>query len=235
MTTAMRSAPKSLPKPTVEATEGDQSVNFGGIGWPGYEDMLRLRGDRARPRLIYLDGDVLLMSPGHSHERDKDRFLVFVVALVKALRMRYRLAGSTTYRRRKDEAGLEPDQSFYLANQPLVAGKTTIDLNVDPPPDLSIEIVYSHAADAAIEVSRRLGIPEVWVSDDRGLRFLVLGEDREYVESTASLAFPILTPHEVLHWIRLPDTVEFSDLEWEEELAVWIRETLLPRTRAIPD
>ena len=237
-TTATPQAPATIHRPIVGRVEteesvayfdSDQLVVFGGIGWAGYEEVLKVRGGRARPRLVYLDGDLLLMSPGHSHERDKDRFLLFVAATARALRMRFRSSGSTTYRRRSKDGGVEPDQSFYFANAGRVAGKLEIDLDVDPPPDLAIEVVYSHSADAAVEVSQRLGIPEVWVCDERGLTFLVLGEDGSYEESATSRSFPLLPASEILGWVRHPDGVEFTDLEWLDALDSWMQETLLPR------
>ena len=213
----------------LQSVASDQVVAMRGVGWGGYEELLEVRGDRARPRLLYLDGDLFLMSPGHSHERDKDRFLMFVVATARALRMRFRSCGSTTYRRRSKDGGVEPDQSFYFANAGRVAGKLEIDQDVDPPPDLANEVVYSHSADAAVEVYQRLGIPEVWVCDERGLTFLVLGKDGGYEESATSRSFPLLPASEILGWVRHPDGVEFTDLEWLDALDSWMQETLLPR------
>ena len=46
----------------------------------------------------------------------------------------------TTIRRDDREVGLEPDQSFYLANELAVRCRLDLDFNVDPPPDLAIEI-----------------------------------------------------------------------------------------------
>ena len=36
--------------------------------------------------------------------------------------------------------GLEPDQCYYIQNEGKVWGKDHIDLQIDPPPDLAIEI-----------------------------------------------------------------------------------------------
>ena len=55
-----------------------------------------------------------------------------------------------------------------------VRGKDKLHLKTDPPPDLAIEAVHSHDADAAIEVYRRFKVPEVWVCDEDELVILVL-------------------------------------------------------------
>ena len=210
--------------------EGDQSVEFLGIGWRGYLTMLRLRGEKSTPRMIYLDGDVLLVSPSYSHEWLKMRFGHFVAEVVVGMEIPFIMAGSTTYRRRKKKGGFEPDQSYYLTNCPRIKGKKDIHLKTDPPPDLAIEVVCSHGADRALEVSRRLGIPEVWVCDDAGLRLLTLGPNRRYGEVAASPSFPTLTPAEIFGWVTR-DSDDY-DTDWIIELRRWVLDVLAPR---VPD
>ena len=68
-------------------------------------------------------------------------------------------------------------------------GKDRIDLAVDPPPDLAIEIdVTSKTQLSAYEA---LGIPELWCYADRQLRIYLL-QNGKYVESQRSLTFPML-------------------------------------------
>ena len=227
--TATQTTAETEKRRAIRPREADQCVVLRGIDWDGYRRMLKLRGDRARPRMIYLDGDLLLMSPGHLHERDKERFGMFVPFVASALRIPFLMAGSTTYRRRKQKGGIEPDQSYYLANAPRILNKKKIDLRVDPPPDLSIEVVYSNSAKTAVEASRRFGIPEVWVCTERGLDFLVLGPDGEYAESPTGRAFPFLSATEILEWIRRPLAEGTSDADWVQDLQNWVRDVLIPR------
>ncbi len=220
---------------TGDPAEADQVVLLRAIGWSGYRRMLRLRGERPRPRMTYLDGDLLLMSPGHLHERDKERLGAFILLIGEECDIPIRIAGSTTYKRRKKESGTEPDQSYYLANIPRVLNNKKIDLRVDPPPDLSIEVVYSHSADAALEVSRRFGVPEVWVCTEKGLTFRVLGPGRKYAVSDVSPAFPFLKAEEIVDWIRRPEADLRGDVGWIKELRRWVREAVVPRVRgALP-
>jgi len=227
------SAPQTTPerpkRRALRPREADQCVTVHGIGWSGYKRLLHARGERSRPRMIYLDGDLQLMSPGHLHESDRFRFGQFVSEIAFALGMPFHGAGSTTYRRRKLKGGVEPDCSYYFANAPRVQGKKVIDLRVDPPPDLSIEVVYSHSAAAAVEVSRRFEIPEVWVCTEKGLKFLLLGADGNYAKSGSSLSFPLLSAEEILAWIRRPEVEGATDFDWLRDLRQWIQETLIPR------
>ncbi len=89
--------------------------------------------------------------------------------------------------------------------------------------------MYSNSADAAVEVSRRIGVPEVWVSTEKGLTFLVLGTDGHYAESSTSRAFPMLSAPEVLEWIRRPLSDAESELDWIQALRRWAEEILIPR------
>ena len=213
--------------------EGDQYVELRGIGWAGYSSILRLRGDRSRPKMIYLDGDLLFMSPALPHERLKSRLGLFVIEVVVGLKIPFLVTGQTTFRRRKRAAGVEPDESYYLANEARVRGKKEIDLRVDPPPDLAIEAVHTHGAGMAVETLRRLRVPEVWVCDDDGLRLLVLQANRRYAESDRSLAFPFLTAVEILDWAQRPQIA--SDLEWMTELRQWVQDVLVPRVQGEND
>lgn len=212
----------------IEESTGDQWVVFSGIGWSGYQTLLRLRGERKWPRLVCLDEDVYLMSPGHPHEFLSERLSVFVMELVIDLDIPCRMAGSTTYHRKKKRGGVEPDKSFYLASAEKIRGreKTGLDLRRDPPPDLVVEVVYSHGADHAIEVYRRFGVPEVWLCERGRLRILALGEDGEYSESETSVSFPFLKATEVADWIFRQGDL---DTAWARDLRQWVRETLAPR------
>ena len=209
--------------------EGDQCVVLRGIDWKGYRTLLRLRGERAVPRMVYLDGDLWLMSPSYIHENLAKRLGWFVLEVAVGLQIPFTSARQTTLRRRKKDVGVEGDDSFYFAHVERLRGKTTIDLRVDPPPDLALEAVYSHGARAALEVYRRLGVPEVWVGAETRLRILVLQANGEYAESESSAAFPFLKTAEIADWIYRPQ--DGSETQWLKDVRRWVRATLIPRVR----
>ena len=162
-----------IPPPSIEG-DGDQCVVLRDIGWKGYTTLLRVRGKRSIPRMVYLDGSLLLLSPSFFHERLKELLGCFIMILVGELEIPCVMAGSTTFRRRAKRGGVEGDQTYYLANLDRIRGKKKISLKVDPPPDLAIEVVTSHEADDAVEVYRRFRVPEVWICDENQLTILVL-------------------------------------------------------------
>jgi Uma2 family endonuclease len=214
---------------TTRESIGDQCVELRDIGWKGYLSLLRLRGERPAPRIVYLDGTVRLMSPAYPHERFKIRLGWIVETIVDELEIPCIAAASTTFRRRVKRGGVEPDQSYYLANEERVRGKNKLHLKTDPPPDLAIEAVYSHDADDDVEVYRRFKVPEVWVCSAAELVILVLQANGRYVTSETSASFPFVSATEVSDWVRRPQTV--SDTEWRKQLRTWVRKTLKSRAR----
>jgi len=209
--------------------EGDQRVALRDVGWEDYEALLSIRGDRSTPRMVYLDGSLFLMSPSFSHERLAARFGRLIIALTEELDVPCVDSRSTTFRRRAKKGGVEPDLSYYFVDEAPAMGRPHIDLDVDPPPDLVIEIVWTHEADAAVEVHRRLGVSEVWVWEKGRIRMLHLDPNGEYVPTERSLAFPVLAANEVES--RIPKDIERGDTAWAKDLRAWVRRVLVPRHR----
>jgi Uma2 family endonuclease len=209
--------------------EGDQCIALRDVGWKGYVTLLRLRGERPMPKMVYLDGTVWLMSPSFPHERLKTRLGTFVNEVVIGLEIPFVPAASTTLRRRAKKGEVEGDQTYYLANEERMRGKDKIDLRRDSPPDLAIQAVYTHEADQALEVYRRIRVPEVWVCDEAELVIFILQADGRYSRSTTSAVFQFLTPAEIHDWVTKPQTA--GELEWARSLRRWVRRMLRQRVR----
>ena len=79
-----------------------------------------------------------------------------------------------------------------------------LDLKVDPPPDLAVEAVVSHGPKQALEIYRRLGVPEVWVCTSRALTIFRIGEDGTYAVTAESHALPTLRAEEIFDWADQP-------------------------------
>ncbi len=215
---------------TATDVAGDQWVVMIGVGWGGYRAVLRAKGARRRyPKLVYLDGDLYLMSPAYPHERIADRLGWLVKVVVEELEIPFISTRSTTFRRRLKNGGAEADESFYLANAHRIRGRKDLNLRRDPPPDLVIEAVNTHDADESVEVWRRFGVPEVWVCDAGSMQILALRPDRTYAEVTRSVSFPSLSASEISGWATRP--TEGDDLAWVKDVRRWVRDVLLPRTR----
>lgn len=214
---------------TAIEAEGDQLVVMDGVSWTGYVAMLRLRGERGRPRMTYLDGRLSLASPSYRHESLKKLLDYFIAATLAGLGVPFVPAGSTTLRRRGKHGGVEGDETYYIANYARVRGKAAIDLRSDPPPDLAVEVVVTHDADDSIEVYRRLGVPEVWVCTPGEVVMLILGADGRYAPAKASAAVPGVAPAEVRDWLARP--MGAGATAWTDEVRRWAAEVVAPRRR----
>lgn len=95
--------------------------------------------------------------------------------------------GSTTFKNQSRFKGIEPDSCFYLQNEIAVRGKDRLDLTVDPPPDLALEIDITNRSHPNIYES--LGTAELWRYQKNQLEILLL-VDGKYVESPTSTNFP---------------------------------------------
>ncbi|MGW8257592.1 MAG: Uma2 family endonuclease, partial [Thermoguttaceae bacterium] len=129
--------------------------------------------------------------------------------------------GSTTLKNKLKQRGLEPDECYYIAHEPAVRGLDEIDLTVNPPPDLAIEVDISSSSLDQLEVYASLGLPEVWICDGEHIKIHLLS-DGAYVSQDRSSALPSLFPETVLSFLRKRhDTDETS---WIKSFRQWVRE-----------
>lgn len=186
----------------------DPRVVLRNVSWETYERLLADLADSSAPRLTYDRGDLEIMSPTPEHER-LNRTIHLIVEIVAAeLDMRVQFLGSTTFRREDRDRGFEPDSCFYVANAERIRGKKRLDLSVDPAPDLVLEIDVTSSSVPKLPIYADFGVLEVWRYDGSSLRILRLHQG-EYVQSEASLAFPILT-------VRVLEDFLAKSQEWED-------------------
>lgn len=198
------------------------------IGWEGYETMLTLVGERGI-RITYNRGDLELMSPSREHDELANLLGRIVETVTEELRIPCRAAGATTWRKKAKDRGLEADECYYIASFPLVRGRRgKVDLSVEPPPDLAIEIEISRSALDRMSIYAALGVPEVWRFDGKSLRVAQLQADGTYIEVSASPSLPFLPLHEVVRWVHLAEEIE-DHSEWGRLFREWVRQELAPR------
>jgi len=155
--------------------------------WDEYQRMAQARGDSSIPRMKYRNGEVLIMVPLPEHGKNAHLIARVAELLLEHDRRRYEAFTPVTMTI-PQVGGIEPDYCFYVDPGSLVAvrGKTRIDWQNDPPPDLVIEIdvtSYSAAADYL-----PYQVPELWLYRER-LRIYQLNE-QQYQEVLESSWFP---------------------------------------------
>jgi Uma2 family endonuclease len=219
-----------LHQPQTAKPEPAQRFVLYGVGWEGYEKILEVIGGR-HIRVTYDRGDLELMSPLPPHEVYKKFFGRLLDALADELDIRILGYGSTTFRRQDLDRGLEPDECFYLSSAARIRDWRMIDLTIDPPPDLAIEIEITASCLDRMGVYAGLGVPELWRFDGTTLEVYLLGAGGEYRPAPGSRALPFLPVDEVVPLLHR--TVELGDdRQVVRSLRAWVRERVLPAWRA---
>jgi Uma2 family endonuclease len=158
-------------------------------GWQEFEEILIERGEHSHTRFAYYQGILEVMSPLPEHERSVVIISDLIKLILRIQKQSWESLRSTTLKKQGMAAGIEPDECFYIENYQAVIGKDIINLNVDPPPDLAIEIDVTSLTQ--INAYLALAVPEFWIYHQNGLTIYKL-ENNQYIESQTSLFFPDL-------------------------------------------
>jgi Uma2 family endonuclease len=207
---------------------GEQRILIRDVGWNGYQSLLKLIGNQ-RVRVTYDRGDVELMSPLPKHERSKVILAQFVRILVRELKIPMIAMASTTWNREDLDRGLEADESFYLGNLERIPDPDNANLDVDPPPDLAIEVEITRGVLNRLGIYGAMGVPEIWRFDGREIQVLLRQTDGTYARSDDSLAFPGVPIQEIARFANtkeIHDETAAVDRFWD-----WVRQDLLPMLR----
>ncbi|MEA5485745.1 MULTISPECIES: Uma2 family endonuclease [Pseudanabaena] len=175
-------------------TLAGQSTVLHDINWQQFESILQDLGDKRRSRIAYLNGVLEIALPLPESERIKVLIRDFVQVLMDKMGIDFEGFGSTTFKRIDKLAGLEPDDCFYIQNNVAMRGIRKLDMTIDPPPDLAIEVDVT--SKTKFNVYRILGVPELWLYD-QSLKIYIL-RDGEYVESELSPIFGAIPIRDVI-------------------------------------
>lgn len=203
----------------------EQRVTLYNVSWDTYERLVAEIDNRS-VRLAYDRGALEIMSPiSQSHERFKKLLALLLEVLTEELGIPRRSLGATTWKRRELKKGIEADECYYLTSEPTIRGKEVIDLAVDPPPDLAIEVENTISAIEKLGIYSALGVPEVWRFDGQDLKILALQSNGEYAEQANSKFFPPAGLTKALEWIQQRN--ETDEITWIKEFRRWVRENLV--------
>lgn len=195
------------------------------ISWIMYEQLLEEFGEKRGSRINYSGGVLEIMVPLPEHEDDKAIIADFVKVLLEELDIEFRSLGSTTFKSKTMKQGIEADDCFYIENEVAVRGKKRIDLTLDPPPDLALEIdITSRTRFDNYEV---LGVKELWRFNGTQLEINVL-QSGQYVQVNESPHFPGFPLSEVI-----PQDLERSKIEGRNKtmkaFRAWVRTRIKER------
>jgi Uma2 family endonuclease len=172
-----------------------QRVLLHDVSWEAFESILEELGDHRSSRLAYYNRVLEIAMPLPEHEYDKEIVGDLLKALLEELDIEFLTLGSTTFKNPALNKGLEPDQCFYIQNEAQVRGKKRLDLTVDPPPDLAIEIDITSRTYP--DIYKALKVAELW-RFDRGILQINVLKNGEYTLASESPNFPGLPLSEAI-------------------------------------
>ena len=166
-----------------------QKVRLDQISWQEFERILEDLGEHRHSHIAYYRGVLEIGMPLPEHERAKVLIGDFLKIILDELGLEWESLGSTTFKNHKMLAGIEPDDCFYIKNCAAIVGKKRLDLNIDPVPDLAIEVDLT--SQTKISAYESLAIPEIWRIKNNQLE-INLFRDGKYIYSATSESLPFI-------------------------------------------
>jgi Uma2 family endonuclease len=192
------------------------------VSWQQFQDILQNLGESRSARLSYSQGTLEIMTSLPEHEDDKVIIGDLIKAILEEMDIEFRSLGSTTFENEAMRQAVEPDDCFYIQNEAQIRGKKRLNLEIDPPPELAIEIDITSRT--KFNNYQELGVAELWRYDGKKIEINSL-QSGKYVQSETSLVFPNLPIADVLH-----DFVEQSKVRGRNAtmkvFRAWVREQL---------
>lgn len=176
------------PRTDLQHPIGEQRVVIRGLSWAAYLQILDALPQSRSSRLTYDDGVLEITMPLEDHEFSGRLIERFILTLIEVMGLRIKTMGSTTMNYLKLKKGAEPDNAYYIQNQPLVKGRN-VDFAQDPPPDLVVEVDITHTDIEKNKFYAAIGVAEFWRFNGSVWRIYQLQEG-SYQEIEFSPTFP---------------------------------------------
>lgn len=170
----------------INVLEG-QTLVINDVNWQQFEQILDELGEKRNTKIAYYNHTLEIMSPLPEHESDKVLITTLLEIILEELNVNFWCLGSTTFKSEILQKGLEPDNCFYIQNEAKIRGKKRLNLTIDPPPDLALEIDLTSRT--YLHLYLALGVPELWRFERGNLHIHIL-ENNQYMEKEFSPIFP---------------------------------------------
>lgn len=200
-----------------------QRIYLHDIDWQEFEQILLELAEKRATRIAYFDGELEIRMPLPEHERAKVLIGDLLKVLLEELDLPWESLGSSTFKKESMKAGIEPDDCFYIKNCKAMIGKKRLDLTIDPPPDLAIEVDLT--SPTQISAYEALNVPEIWRYKNGKLEIFIL-LDGQYIESSISPTFPTLPVRkEISRLLECSSEMLMSEArkEFRQEVQQWVK------------
>jgi Uma2 family endonuclease len=176
---------------TATLIQSPDRVILKNISWQTYQSLVIDFEHEPAARLTYDNGTLEIRMPLDPHESYKKLIGRLIEAATEELGLEVRSLGSRTCEREDLARGLEPDQCYYIQNEPLVRGVEQINLNQLPPPDLAVEVDITSSSLDRFEIYQKIGVPEIWRFDGNHLTINILQANEYQVVRRSIALFPL--------------------------------------------
>lgn len=210
--------------------EADQRVLLTDVSWDAYRTIGDLLADRPALRLTYDQGILEIMVTSPRHEVDKKWLACFIQILAEESQREFTTAGNMTFQREDLQKGMEPDDCFWISNEPQMRGKRTWQPDVDPPPDLALEIEVSRSAVSRMNIYAALRVSEIWRFNGVAIRCMLLGPEGVYQQAEKSLSFPEITVGDLMAFLKQSESS--PSLTVIRDFRAWVRKQVHSATQA---
>jgi Uma2 family endonuclease len=206
--------------PTIRRQASNQRFHPSNVDWGTYTRLLRALENR-RLRLTYDQGELEILSPSPEHESGAWFVSRLVVVLTEEFGLPIKGAKSTTLKRKRRHRGLEPDDCFWIANEPRMRGKKRLNLAKDPPPDLAIESDVTRSYLDRMGIYSALHVNVLWRLEDNKIQFYGLTDRQRYQRLSGSRIFAQVAAKDLQHFIDLAQTHEENEVI--RQFRDWVR------------
>ncbi len=161
------------------------------VAWETYVALADQRRGSV-PRMTYDDGVLELMSPKREHE-NIGRLIGRMIETYSEVRdIEIISVASMTVKRSDLSKAYEADESYYVTHAADLLGKRELDFEVDPPPDLVVEVEITSSVIKKMLLFATMNVPEVWRHNGESLNMYRLASGA-YAPIDSSVELPGLS------------------------------------------
>jgi len=161
------------------------------VAWETYVELADQRCGSV-PRMIYDNGVLEMMSPMREHEHI-GRLIGRMIETYSEVRdIEIISVASVTVKRSDLSKAYEADESYYVTHAAELLGKRELDFEVDPPPDLVVEVEITSSAIKKMPLFAAMKVLEVWRHNGESLS-MYRWENEAYVPIDSSVELPGLS------------------------------------------
>lgn len=197
---------------------GENRMAFRSLDWSAFQQIRQLLAERTQARFTYDNGILEITMPLEGHERFARLIELFIRILVVELGLKMKSMGSTILARADLLKSAEPDNGYYIQNYNLVADHE-VDLAIDPPPDLVVEVDITHTNIQKNDLYASLDVPEFWRFNGREWRIFRL-VNGQYEDCDRSPTFLLVSKADLYGFLQTAITDEVAA---EIDFRQWVR------------